>query len=76
MTPLFDFLGDGLLSAIFRICGIALLIGLLLVVYRAWSVLGQLRNFLSYLLLNRAMIKDVLTEFRKFCITFSRPEDE
>ena len=76
MKWLWDFLDSGLLEVCLTILGIIVAIGMLLVLYRLWVVLGTIQQTLKGVSFYSSMIKDLMIEFRKFCIRFNAPDSD
>lgn len=72
-NAIYEFIDSGLLGILLQVLGIGVAIFLLVVLYRLYVVLGLIRQTLQRVLPYRSMIKDVMIEFRKFCLRYNSP---
>lgn len=59
---------------LFWVLGVACFGFLLVIFYRLYRVLGRVDAALKDLSFYRPMIKDVMVEFRKFCLRHNQPQ--
>ena len=62
-----------LFEFLLALLGIAVAIFLLMVLYRLYGVLGRMDLLLKDFSIHRRMIKDLMIEFRKFCLRHNQP---
>ena len=76
MKWLWDFLDSGLLEYCLTILGLIVAVGMLMVLYRLWVVLGLIQQTLKQVSIYGGLIKDLMIEFRKFCLRFNSPDSD